>query len=357
MDIQTSPVVSVIVPIHSGAAAFVTCLANLLQAVSEPHEIIIVADGPAPQLAHLARQCGIKVVQLAETGGPARARNQGATAARGDILFFVDSDVAVPPDIIPRVTAEFRQNPQLAALVGSYDDRPAAPNFLSQYRNLLHHYTHQNSNTTINTFWAGCGAVRRSIFLAAGGFDESYRQPSIEDIELGYRLTTAGHTIRLLKSLQVTHLKRWDAANILYTDFWQRALPWTRLLLRQQRFDNNLNIDKINRTSVVLNYLFVLVLVMAVIRPALLGLAALIGALLLWANRGFYNYIWQARSAAFALAVIPWHWLYYLYSGLAFVLGCAQHYYNLINEHVSPVRPPRLQPIKNKLYIGDDRTQ
>ncbi len=357
MDIQISPAVSVIVPIHSGAVCFANCLANLLQAVTEPHEIIIVADGPAPQLTHLAQQFGIKVVQLAEPGGPARARNRGATAARGDILFFVDSDVAVPPDIIARITAEFKQNPHLAALVGSYDDRPAALNFLSQYRNLLHHYTHQNSKTTIDTFWAGCGAVRRSVFLKAGGFDEAYHLPAIEDIELGYRLTAAGHTIHLLKSLQVTHLKRWDAANMLRTDFWQRALPWTRLLLRQQRFDNNLNIDQTNRISVILTYLFVLLWATAVMHPPLLGVAALVGLLLLWVNRGFYQYVSQLRGVAFALAVIPWHWLYHLYSGLAFVVGFTQHYYDVITRHTRPIFSPLLNPINNELYLGDDRNQ
>lgn len=121
----------------------------------------------------------------------------------------------------------FSRELDLAALIGSYDDAPGATNFLSQYRNLLHHYVHQTGNEEASTFWGACGAVRREVFLAMGGFDESYRQASIEDIELGYRLKRAGLKILLCKALQVKHLKRWEAGSLLKADFCYRALPWT----------------------------------------------------------------------------------------------------------------------------------
>ena len=78
--------------------------------------------------------------------------------------------------------------------------------------------------------------------LALGGFDEGYRQPSIEDIELGYRLKQAGHRIRLCKALQVKHLKRWSVVSLLKSDFFDRALPWTELILRDRRVINDLNL-------------------------------------------------------------------------------------------------------------------
>jgi GT2 family glycosyltransferase len=358
MNVQPGLAVSIIVPVHSGAEAFVSCLSSLLQTVSLPHEAIVVADGPVPKLTYLARQCGVKVIQLAEASGPAQARNRGAAAAQGDILFFVDSDVVVPPDIVPRIVREFEGDPHLTALIGSYDDQPAATNFLSQYRNLLHHYTHQTAAAKATTFWAGCGAVRRSAFLAVGGFDESYRQPSIEDIELGYRLTAAGYTIRLLKSLQVTHHKRWEAATMIRTDFWQRALPWTRLLLHYNRFDNNLNINIINRLSVALIYTFILILLAGFMWPVIWAGGALVSLLLLGINLHFYHFIWQKRGAAFVLGVIPWHWLYYLYSGFAFILGNYQHYYSLTFQRLSSAWSLALNPIENKYSsIGEERVQ
>ena len=70
-----------------------------------------------------------------------------------------------------------------------------ANNFVSQYKNLFHHFVHQDASGTATSFWAGCGAIRRDIFLRLGGFNTAYKRPSIEDIELGYRLTRAGHRI------------------------------------------------------------------------------------------------------------------------------------------------------------------
>ncbi len=58
--------------------------------------------------------------------------------------------------------ARFEADPGLAALFGSYDDSPAAPGLVSQYRNLLHHFVHQqgaflDDTRPAHTFWTGCG--------------------------------------------------------------------------------------------------------------------------------------------------------------------------------------------------------
>ena len=70
-------------------------------------------------------------------------------------------------------------DPDMVALFGSYDDEPAETNLLSQYKNLLHHYVHQTSQEDAFSFWTGCGAIRRDIFMEMGGFNETYLLPSI----------------------------------------------------------------------------------------------------------------------------------------------------------------------------------
>jgi hypothetical protein len=186
--------------------------------------------------------------------GPASARNFGVRHSRGGIVLFIDADVVVRPDTIARVAAQFETNPGLAAVFGSYDDDPSAKNFLSQYKNLFHHYVHQTGEGEIRTFWSGCGAIRRSSFLALGGFDPTYTRPSIEDIELGYRLRAAGAPIRLAKHIQVTHLKRWTFWDIVRTDLRDRALPWTALIARTRCLPDDLNLDWASRASALSVY-------------------------------------------------------------------------------------------------------
>ena len=107
---------------------------------------------------------------------------------------------------IGRVVEAFQRNPALGALFGSYDAAPAVGNFISQYKNLFHHYVHQNAAIRSSSFWSGFGAIRREVFERAGGFSTVYRRPSVEDIELGYRLWQQGIQTQLVKDLQVTHL-------------------------------------------------------------------------------------------------------------------------------------------------------
>lgn len=313
--------VSVVVPVHNGGPHFRRCLASLQAASPPPFEIIVVADGDTDGSGVYAERLGLRVLRFATAGGPARARNLGAAKARGEILFFVDADVTIRRDTIGRVAEAFRQEPDVAAVMGSYDDHPGDPNFLSQYRNLLHHWVHQEGREEASTFWGACGAIRRTVFEAIGGFDETYRKPAIEDIEIGYRLRGAGHRIRLVKSLQVTHWKRWTLSSIILTDVFRRALPWTELILSHRAVLNDLNLQMSGRISTLLAGTMVVGLGVAwwwrwaivVVGLAMAGLLAL--------NHRLYRLFIKKRGWLFALRAIPLHWAYFLYSGSAFGIG------------------------------------
>lgn len=317
--------VSVIIPVHNGGSNFRSCLRSIIACSPAPYETIVVADGDTDCSWRMAEQMGMRVVRLPTPGGPAHARNLGAEAAKGDILFFVDADVTIPQDAVGLVRAALQQDPELAAVFGCYDDEPSETSFLSQYKNLFHHYVHQTAKEEASTFWGACGAIRRKIFLAVGGFDEGYRRPSIEDIELGYRLKRAGYRIRLLKALQVKHLKHWGVLSLLKTDFFYRALPWTRLILSEGRFVDDLNTRVSNRISVVFIHILLLVLLAAWSVPWLFFAAAFFVAGLLVLNWDLYRFLGDKRGFGFTLKAIPWHWFYFLYSGLAFSIGFANH--------------------------------
>lgn len=317
--------VSVVIPVYNGGDSFRQCLSALAETEPPPDEIIVVVDGATDGSGQLADTFGVRVMGTPARSGPAQARNMGAHAARGDILFFVDADVLVYPDAIGRVEALFSQDPGLDAVFGSYDDAPAASDFLSQYKNLFHHYVHQTAREEASTFFGACGAIRRDIFLELGGYDKCYGEPAIEDIELGYRLKQSGYRIRLCKSLQVKHLKRWRVASLLKADFFQRALPWTDLILRDHRFINDLNLRHSSRFSVILVYGLVATLIGAGWWSGFFLFAAAAGLLLLALNASLYRFFLRKRGLWFALRTIPWHWFYFLYSGLAFAIGLARY--------------------------------
>lgn len=320
--------VSVIVPVHNGGEKFRRCLVSLKEAHPSPKEIIVISDGDTDGSWQLAKDFAALVSRFPSPGGPGRARNLGAARASGEILLFVDADVTIPPGAIGQVVMMFNREPGIAALFGSYDDEPGETNFLSQYRNLLHHYVHQQGREDASTFWAGCGAIRREVFLSMGGFDEGYVRPSVEDIELGYRLRKAGHRIRLCKSLQVKHLKRWDVVAMLKADFFQRALPWTEIILRERNCINDLNTGMSGRASVMLTFLMLGSLVVSFWQPLALAATGVMALTLLFLNTSLYRFFLRKRGVRFTFQSIPWHWLYFLYSGVAFAAGTVRHLVN-----------------------------
>jgi glycosyltransferase involved in cell wall biosynthesis len=337
-EAASAPVLSVVVPVRDGGSGFARCLDALAASTFRAWELIVVDDGSTDRSAAIARAAGARVLATGRPrSGPARARNLGAAAAHGDVLFFVDADVAVRPDTLDRVVAVFRREPAVAAMFGSYDTQPPAPNVVSQYKNLFHHFVHQTSRAEASTFWSGCGAVRRAVFLDLGGFDTSYARPAIEDIELGYRLTRAGHTIRLCHDLQVTHLKRWTLWSLLRTDIRDRGIPWTALLLRERLLMDDLNLRLSDRASVIATILLGVALLATVVTWSAALVAALLALLLLALNAPLYRFFWSARGGHFALAAIPLHWLYFAYSGLCVILGTLAY---LRAERVTPASLP-----------------
>lgn len=312
---------TVIVPVYNGSHFLDRCLSGLRTSDYPNFELIVADDASTDDSAEVARGYGAHVLRMPRQSGPGAARNAAAREASGEVVFFVDADVVVAPDAVRRVAENFRAHPDVAAVFGSYDDNPAEKNFLSQYKNLCHHFVHQQGHTDASTFWGGCGAVRRDIFLAVGGFDpERFPRPSIEDIDLGYRLRAAGHRIRLDKRLQGKHLKCWKLVSWLRADIRDRAVPWSLLIFRSGHLINDLNLKTSDRVSAVCALLSVAFTAGALAYPPLLAgsLLALLGLVLL--NLPLFRFFGQKCGWLFAARTLPPQVLYYSYSSITFAL-------------------------------------
>lgn len=322
----TSQTVSVVIPAHRADDGLRACLASVLASFPAPLEVIVVVDGEAPGCAPLAAGAGARVLATTGGEGPAVARNLGAREAAGEVVLFLDADVVVPPDLVGRVARRFGEDPDLDGVFGSYDAAPAAPGTVAVFRNLLHHHVHQTSRAEATSFWSGCGALRAAVLRDGGGFDEGYPRPSVEDIELGSRLVRGGRRILLDPTLQVKHLKRWTLGGMVVTDVRDRALPWTRLILREGRLPSDLNLAPRHRASGVAVLGLVSGLAAAPVWPVpgLLVAAAGLGVLVA-ANSGFYGLLLALRGPAFLAAAIPLHALHYLCGAVGLAAGAAMH--------------------------------
>lgn len=319
---STNPLVTVIIPVYNGGRFLHRCLDAIFASSFSVFEVIVVDDCSTDDSAAISGEKGAHVISTERRSGPAAARNLAVEAANGEIVIFVDADVVVKPDTLGRIAERFERHPQISALFGSYDDEPAERNFLSQYKNLQHHFVHQNSRGTASTFWSGLGAMRRDVFIEYGGFDcNKFAVPSIEDIDLGLRLHQAGHQIVLDRDIQAKHLKRWDIKNHLRTEIFCRALPWSKLIIENKSLVNDMNLKTSDRLSAVLVGASLISLLMTYWRLEFIIVTIILLGLVAVLNRGILTFFARKRGIVFSVLTFPWQLLYFFYSGVTFVFS------------------------------------
>ena len=182
---KTKPAVSVIIPTLQEEAYIEKILSNLRK-IQSPIEIIVVDGGSSDKTVQKAKRFANKVYPLKKRG-IACGRNYGAKHANGDILIFLDTDVAFPLDFVEKTRKAF-ENP---AVVGATCN--IMPNrfqlgtvaFFIFYNRLLR-VTNRVKPHSRGEFFA----VRKTAFTRAKGFDESL--PVLEDHEFAHRLSKIG---------------------------------------------------------------------------------------------------------------------------------------------------------------------
>jgi len=318
------PPLSIVVPVHNGAGMLARCLAAIAARMNDDDELIVVDDGSTEDVRSVAAQIG-RVIRLEPQAGVAAARNRGAAAASRAVLCFLDADVVIHADTLA-LGRERMAEQAVDALIGSYDDAPEAPSIVSRFKNLAHHYFHQRAAGPVSSFWGACGFIRRDVFAAAGGFDERrFSEPSIEDVELGWRLTDRGARIVLDPRVQVTHLKRWTLRSLIFTDVVRRAMPWVRWSIERRQLPAELNASVAQRLAALLAVALVVTSALALIsRLAWLPLAAIL-VVAVALNLGLWRLFWQKGGWPLLATGFFLQQLYYLCALTGLAAGAARY--------------------------------
>lgn len=200
--------VSIVVPYYQNLKKLQPVLAAL-ECQMYPRaltEIIVVDDGSDPPLALMDVPEGVRVIHQARDGfGAARARNNGARAANGNILVFVDSDMVLPPDNIAAHAAwhhragnlyttlcDLRYTDTDVVNVNHLNQTPQQPmRYLSGFMRRTDEMT--NGDDDIFGMLPGPNfAVRKDQYFYLDGQDERFRYWGLEDTHLTYRAYARG---------------------------------------------------------------------------------------------------------------------------------------------------------------------
>jgi glycosyltransferase involved in cell wall biosynthesis len=181
---EASPRFSVVIPTHNRVAALQHAIDDVLAQTFPDLEVIVVDDGSTDGTAAILSTISDARLRflVREQGGPSRARNAGAAAARGAWLTFLDDDDRVADDWLS-VFEEHSADPAVglvccgSALVE--EDGTSLGTSLPKELGPMY------GNVTA-WFTAGAFAVARPVFNAAGGYDPLMTFG--ENFELGMRI-------------------------------------------------------------------------------------------------------------------------------------------------------------------------
>lgn len=189
----------------------------------------MVDDASTDRSSEIAEEFPCLLIEQPVNRGVSAARNTGARAASGDVLFFVDSDIALAPDAIEVAVRLLEENPDYGVVQGIYDSRPLyRDSLLEEYKTLFEHYWRARAaGVAVSTLFS-LTALPRKVFDDVGGFDERLRDG--EDNEFGMRLPD---TYRIWMSDRV--LGRHDDVDRFWpylTEHLRRARTFGALLRR-----------------------------------------------------------------------------------------------------------------------------
>ena len=286
--------ISVIIPAASAPAVFEECLNSVFSGSWKPCEVLLIDDAMDRRAYEIARRFPVQVLKN-PSKGVSSARNFGAENATSSILFFMDTDVILPPDAIDQLKDAFTDS-AVDGIVGVQGKSIRYTNFFSRYKNQWMRCTYCRLKDNIHLFYTSCAAIRKDVFLKTGGFDENYRLPSIEDTAIGAVLGRQGARIKTLTGLQVEHAKEYNLKSVLKTDF-HRSSALVRYVLRNWGSRSR---GGIRKTSVpkrfMLGSLFMSLAWLSII-PAILA---------------DWEFLWIFAIASICVPIINHFWIHHL---------------------------------------------
>lgn len=218
---HTSYHCSIIIPVWNNTALTQQCLTALASVTDgATFEVIVVDNGSTDGVQNFLQTLDgdVQVIRNQDNLGFAKACNQGARAARGEHLVFLNNDTIPLQGWLTALLQEVRTHSDVA-VVGSkllYEDgtiQHAGVAFSREwfmpyhiYRGIDAHAACVSHRRELDCVTAACMLVRREVFEEVGGFDEGYRN-GFEDVDLCLKIREKNRKIVYQPQSVLYHLE------------------------------------------------------------------------------------------------------------------------------------------------------
>lgn len=227
---------SIIIPAFNASATIRKCLDSLAKQNFTDFETIVVNDCSTDDTKKIVAQYRVKQIVLKVNSGPAAARNAGIKAAKGEIIVFIDSDVAFrDSDALVKLDKVFKNNKKIDGAIMIKDKVPLNSGLTPLYWAYYKFYLWNQPGTYQTSFTTERAALKKYVFQKIGFFNEKYKKADVEDFEFGYRMNDAGLRVLIAREIKVLHHFETFQQSIKKT--WKRSRQWIRLFLKRKAFD------------------------------------------------------------------------------------------------------------------------
>ncbi len=234
------PLVSIIIPAYKSEKTIESTLKSIKLLKYPRKEIIVVNEYP-DRTTQIARRYTPKVYHSDERTGKPNSMNFALTKARGEILFFLDSDTSVMPDTLDRIVPWFSRK-DISAVMPKYLVRNSRSE-VARLAGVENAFTF--ALIRMNTFFGsligfrGCGiAIRKSVMKRLGGWPNTL----LEDNDLAARIANKGMRIQweplaIIKTTEPPNRKRLRNQKIRWGkgSFFSYARHW-RFYMKTPQF-------------------------------------------------------------------------------------------------------------------------
>ena len=310
---------SIIIPTHNSRNTIHTPLLSLNNSdfrYFKNIEVIVVDDKSKDRTLKKIKEIQsvlkykLIIYPLRKNLGPAKARNYGVKKTKGNYILFLDSDVELAKSTL-RYAFQFVKENQVKAFTGIWHYKQKTNKFFPNFkamRDWVYWFIEREKYARYYLFSTRIAGIEKKLFQKIGGFDETFPQPTVEDIELTYRIEKQAK-IRFSPELMVYHE---------FEDFWtiavkyfKRSRDWVLLYQKRLRFDP-VATSKKEAFKAILAAILVILLVFGFTHWIFFYLALLVFVQFTNLEWYFWTFVYKQKGGIFLLKSIVFSIILYL---------------------------------------------
>jgi len=296
--------ISIIIPVHNSEKTIGKCLESIFNQnyPKENYELIVVDDHSTDDSTKIISKYPCKLIRLSKNNGPANARNIGAKNSKGDILFFIDSDIILEKNSLSEIKKTF-EDKNIKCITGMYKKYPENKGIFPLYKSFL--WYHEMSNVKeeyVGVMNTACGAVKRDVFYELKGFNTKYKNSECEDVEFSRRLTDK-YKIYLNKNLKVGH--HYPTLIKGLKKSFKTYLQWWPLFLKRKKLDSAMTSKKLGMGTASAGFSFIFFFIALLsLKELFLILGLIFFIIFIYSYSSFYYFIHKQNKNALAFMAI-----------------------------------------------------